>query len=64
MTTTIHPTACIADNVKLGDGVIIGPYAVIEPDVVLGDGCEISLLPTSSKLFDAKKLAKIIKSLP
>ena len=41
MTTTIHPTACIADNVKLGDGVIIGPYAVIEPDVVLGDGCEI-----------------------
>ncbi|MDP7537633.1 MAG: acyl-ACP--UDP-N-acetylglucosamine O-acyltransferase [Methylococcales bacterium] len=41
MTNHIHPTACIADNVKLGDAVIVGPYVVIEPDVVIGEGCEI-----------------------
>lgn len=42
MTQTIHPTACIADNVTLGENVSIGPYVVIEPDVVIGDDCRIA----------------------
>ena len=41
MPQTLHPTACIAENVCLGDNVTIGPFAVIETDVVLGDNCQI-----------------------
>lgn len=37
----IHPTAVIAPNVEIGKDVHIGPYAVIESDCVLGDGCWI-----------------------
>ena len=41
MTQKIHPTAYIADNVKLGDNVIIGPFVVLEESVELGDDCQI-----------------------
>ncbi|MDX1269170.1 MAG: LpxD N-terminal domain-containing protein, partial [Oceanisphaera sp.] len=37
----IHPTAVIADDVTLGEGVAIGANAVIESGVVLGDGVVI-----------------------
>ena len=37
----IHPTAVIAANVRLGRGVSIGPYAVLEPDVQIGDRTSI-----------------------
>lgn len=33
----IHPTAIIASTAKLGEGVSVGPYAIIEDDVVIGD---------------------------
>lgn len=36
-----HPTAIIADNVKLGKNVSIGPYVVIESDSIIGDNCVI-----------------------
>ena len=36
MTTVIHPTAVIAENAVLHEGVQIGPYAVVGDDVVLG----------------------------
>lgn len=35
----IHPTACIADNVTLGENCHIGPFVVIEEHSVIGDGC-------------------------
>jgi UDP-N-acetylglucosamine acyltransferase len=41
MSNTIHSTAVIGPNVKLGVNVVIGPYAVIDGDVTLGDGTEI-----------------------
>ena len=41
MSQTIHPTACVAENVELGEHVSIGPFAVIDPDVILGDNCQI-----------------------
>jgi UDP-3-O-[3-hydroxymyristoyl] glucosamine N-acyltransferase len=34
---TIHPTAIVAPDVKLGARVSIQPYAVIEPGVTIGD---------------------------
>lgn len=37
----IHPTAVIAADAKLGEGVEIGPYTVIGSQVEIGDGCHI-----------------------
>lgn len=37
----IHATAIVAKAARLGIGVRIGPYAVVEADVTLGDGCEL-----------------------
>ncbi len=37
----IHPTAVVAQGARLGARLRLGPYAVIEPDTVLGDDCEI-----------------------
>ena len=36
MGAKIHPTALIDPEAKLGDGAVIGPYTVIESDVVIG----------------------------
>lgn len=36
MSVSIHPTALVDKNARLGDGVEIGPYASIGPDVQLG----------------------------
>ncbi len=41
MPQQIHPTAYIAQNAKLGDNIIVGPFAVLENDVEIGDGCQI-----------------------
>ncbi len=37
----IHPTAVIADDVRIGSDVSIGPQVVVEPGVVIGDRCRI-----------------------
>lgn len=37
----IHQTAIIGDQVKLGKDVEIGPYCVIEGNVILGDRCKL-----------------------
>ena len=39
--SNIHSTAVIEDGAKLGRDVVVGPYAVLGPDVVVGDGCKI-----------------------
>ena len=41
MPPNIHPTACIAVNVKLGENVSVGPFAVIEEHVEIGNDCQI-----------------------
>ncbi|MHA3770896.1 acyl-ACP--UDP-N-acetylglucosamine O-acyltransferase [Verrucomicrobiota bacterium sgz303538] len=38
---SIHPTAIVHPDARLGSGVVIGPYAVIEGAAVIGDGCTI-----------------------
>ena len=35
--TQIHPTAVVDPKAKLGDGVVIGPYCIVEAGVVLDD---------------------------
>ncbi len=37
----IHPTAVVAKEARIGKDVALGPYAVIEPGVVIGDGTAI-----------------------
>lgn len=34
---SIHPTAVISDDVKLGDNVDIGPFCVLEGNITIGD---------------------------
>ncbi|NTV02914.1 MAG: acyl-ACP--UDP-N-acetylglucosamine O-acyltransferase [Chlorobiaceae bacterium] len=38
MSSNIHATAVIGSGAQLGEGVVVGPYTVIEDDVVIGDG--------------------------
>ncbi|MEN3335794.1 MAG: UDP-N-acetylglucosamine acyltransferase [Blastocatellia bacterium] len=37
----IHPTAMISDGARLGEGVTVGPYAVVESESIIGDRTEI-----------------------
>ncbi|MEI6334208.1 MAG: acyl-ACP--UDP-N-acetylglucosamine O-acyltransferase [Methylococcaceae bacterium] len=41
MAQNIHPTACIAPDVVLGDAVTVGPFAVIESGAEMGANCQI-----------------------
>lgn len=41
MTANIHPTAQIAPTAKLGSGVIVGAFAIIEDVVAIGANCRI-----------------------
>ncbi len=41
MATKIHETAIVDERAELGEGVVVGPYAVVESDVVIGDNCEL-----------------------
>lgn len=39
--TTIHPTAIVGPNVKLGENVFIGPYCVLDGNITIGDGSRL-----------------------
>lgn len=38
---SIHPSAVISDKAKIGEGVSIGPFCIVDAGVSLGDGCEL-----------------------
>ena len=38
---SVHPTAIVSPQARLGQDVSIGPFAVIEAGTVIGDGCEV-----------------------
>lgn len=42
MSVVIHPTAIVAKEAKLGEGVNIGPYCIVASDVEIGDGTILS----------------------
>ncbi len=35
----IHPLACVAPTAKIGEGVRIGPFCLVEDHATIGDGC-------------------------
>ena len=37
----IHPSAIVEDGATIGEGVRIGPFCHVGPQVVLGEGCEL-----------------------
>lgn len=37
----IHPLACVNPGAKLGENVVVGPFAFIDENVEIGDGCHI-----------------------
>lgn len=39
--TTIHPSAFVDSTAQLGEGVEVGPGAIIEAGAVIGEGCKI-----------------------
>ena len=39
--TQIHSTAIVDKKAELGDGVTVGPFTIIEGDVVIGEGTEL-----------------------
>lgn len=41
MTVSIHPSAIVDPAAKLGEGVDIGPFCVVGPDVTLDDGVRL-----------------------
>jgi len=38
----IHRTACVDPKAEIGDGVTVGPYAVVEAGAVIGDRCRLA----------------------
>lgn len=40
--TSIDSTAMVSPECELGSGVRIGPQVIVEPGVVVGDGCSIA----------------------
>lgn len=38
----IHPDARVARSAQVGDGVSVGPFAVVEAGCTLGDGCSVA----------------------
>ncbi len=39
--TTVHPTAIVHEDAELGEGVSVGPWALVGPRVQVGDGTDI-----------------------
>lgn len=39
---SIHPTAIVSPRARIATDARIGPYVVIEDDVIVGEGCEIA----------------------
>jgi UDP-N-acetylglucosamine acyltransferase len=39
---SIHPTAVVSPRAEVAAGVRVGPFAVVEEDVVIGEGCELA----------------------
>jgi UDP-N-acetylglucosamine acyltransferase len=41
MSAVVHPSSVVEQGAVLGDGVRIGPFCTVGPEVVLGDGVEL-----------------------
>lgn len=37
----IHPTCIVSPDARIGHGVTMGPYCIVEPNVTIGDNCKL-----------------------
>ena len=51
----IHPTAIIEQGAELHESVELGPYSIIESDVVIGEGCRVE---SSVRIFSGTRLGR------
>jgi UDP-N-acetylglucosamine acyltransferase len=61
MSASIHPTAIISPGAKLGDDVAVGPYAVIEDNVIIGKG---STVGTAALIAYGARLGEEVRIFP
>jgi UDP-N-acetylglucosamine acyltransferase len=54
----IHPTAVVSPRSEIADGVEIGPFTVVDDDVVIGEGCRLS---SSVRLHSGVRLARGVR---
>jgi len=59
--TNIHPTAIVSKKAQLGSNVKVGPYSIIEDDVIIGDGSKIE---SSVVIADGARLGKNVQVSP
>jgi UDP-N-acetylglucosamine acyltransferase len=38
----IHPTALVSSDAEIGNEVVVGPFAIVEAQTVIGDGCVLA----------------------
>lgn len=56
--TDIHSTAIVSKSAQLGENVTIGPYCIIEDEVIIGDGSKIT---SSSRIASGAVLGKNVQ---
>lgn len=54
----IHPTAVVSPRSEIADSVEIGPFTVVDDDVVIGEGCCLS---SSVRLHSGVRLARGVR---
>ncbi|MGD8305406.1 MAG: acyl-ACP--UDP-N-acetylglucosamine O-acyltransferase [Ignavibacteria bacterium] len=54
----IHQTAIVSSKAKLGDNIVVSPYAIIEDDVEIGNDCEIGPHAT---IYNGARLGNRVK---
>ncbi len=67
--STIHPTAAVDENARIGKNVSVGPFAVIEQDVVIDDDTTIgpqAYIANGARVGKSCKIHKgaVVASLP
>jgi UDP-N-acetylglucosamine acyltransferase len=55
---TIHSTAIVSSKAKLGNNIVISPYAIIQDDVQIGDNCYIG---PHAVIYDGARIGNNVK---
>lgn len=54
----IHPTAIVSSKAKLGENIIVSPYAIIEDDVEIGNDCYIG---SHAHIYNGARIGNRVK---
>lgn len=56
--TNIHKTAIVSPKAKLGENISVGPFSIIEDDVIIGNDCQIG---SSVSIYDGARIGNNVK---